>query len=54
MYEDFANYVSGIYHHVTGTMEGGHAIRIVGWGEENGQAYWKVLHTHPHLKRNFF
>ena len=34
--------VSGIYHHVTGEVEGGHAIRIVGWGSEAGVKYWKV------------
>jgi cathepsin B len=45
VYEDFANYVSGIYHHVSGSVEGGHAIRIVGWGEEGGQAYWKIANS---------
>ena len=42
VYTDFANYVSGIYHHVSGGVEGGHAVRIVGWGVENGNKYWKV------------
>merc|ERR1719204_2305614 len=45
VYEDFANYVSGIYHHVTGGMEGGHAVRIVGWGVEDGVKYWKVANS---------
>lgn len=45
VYEDFANYVSGIYTHTTGGFEGGHAVRIVGWGEENGVAYWKVANS---------
>lgn len=45
VYSDFANYVSGIYHHVSGGVEGGHAVRIVGWGEENGQKYWKVANS---------
>jgi len=45
VYSDFADYVSGIYHHVSGSMEGGHAIRIVGWGVENGQSYWKVANS---------
>lgn len=45
VYADFANYVSGIYHHVTGNEMGGHAVRIVGWGEENGQKYWKVANS---------
>merc|ERR1712185_448758 len=45
VYEDFANYVSGIYVHTTGSMEGGHAVKIVGWGEENGIKYWKVANS---------
>lgn len=31
--------------HVTGSYEGGHAIRIVGWGTEDGVAYWKVANS---------
>lgn len=45
VYTDFANYVGGIYHHVKGGMEGGHAVRIVGWGVEGGQKYWKVANS---------
>jgi cathepsin B len=45
VYTDFANYVSGIYHHVSGGVEGGHAVRIVGWGTENGNKYWKVANS---------
>jgi len=45
VYEDFANYVSGIYTHVSGGIEGGHAVKIVGWGEENGVKYWKVANS---------
>ena len=42
VYSDFENYVSGIYKHVSGTAAGGHAVKIVGWGVEGGQEYWKV------------
>merc|ERR1719199_1962096 len=35
VYTDFANYVSGVYHHVSGGVEGGHAVRIVGWGVDS-------------------
>jgi len=45
VYADFENYVSGIYHHVSGQTLGGHAIRIVGWGQENGVPYWKVANS---------
>jgi len=45
VYADFENYDSGIYHHVTGSALGGHAIRIVGWGSENGVDYWKVANS---------
>jgi len=45
VYTDFANYVGGIYHHVKGSMEGGHAVRIVGWGVEKGNKYWKVANS---------
>merc|ERR1719478_1019920 len=49
VYEDFANYVSGIYHHVSGSAEGGHAVKIVGWGQDNGVKYWKVANSwNPH------
>ena len=31
---------SGVYKHVSGGPLGGHAIRILGWGTENGTPYW--------------
>jgi len=40
VYSDFFSYQSGIYHHTTGGYEGGHAIKLVGYGEENGEKYW--------------
>jgi len=45
VYTDFANYASGIYHHVSGGVEGGHAVRIVGWGVDGGNNYWKVANS---------
>ena len=30
----------GVYQHVVGHPLGGHAIRILGWGTENGVPYW--------------
>jgi len=45
VYSDFEDYVGGIYHHVTGSMAGGHAVKMVGWGIENGVKYWKVANS---------
>lgn len=30
----------GIYRYTRGQIEGGHAIKILGWGVENGVKYW--------------
>ena len=40
VYDDFPSYRSGVYQHVTGGQLGGHAIKILGWGVENGVKYW--------------
>jgi len=45
VFEDFPNYKSGVYQHVSGNALGGHAIRILGWGEENGTPYWLVANS---------
>ncbi|XP_061563160.1 cathepsin B-like [Cololabis saira] len=45
VYEDFLQYKTGVYQHVTGGMLGGHAIKILGWGEENGTPYWLVANS---------
>ena len=45
VYSDFENYAGGIYHHVNGTMAGGHAVKFVGWGTDNGVKYWKVANS---------
>merc|ERR1712232_777888 len=48
-YDEFENYVSGIYHVVKKKGPGGHAVKIVGWGVENGVKYWKVANSwNPH------
>jgi len=38
VYEDFLNYKSGVYKHVSGNALGGHAVKIIGWGD----GYWIV------------
>lgn len=40
VYEDFLSYSSGVYYHVTGRLEGGHAVKVIGWGNEDGMDYW--------------
>ncbi|RUS72583.1 hypothetical protein EGW08_019656 [Elysia chlorotica] len=45
VYSDFLQYKSGVYHHVTGPIAGGHAIKILGWGVEKGQDYWLVANS---------
>ncbi|KAL7872282.1 hypothetical protein SRHO_G00072650 [Serrasalmus rhombeus] len=45
VYEDFLLYKTGVYQHVTGEMLGGHAIKILGWGEENGTPYWLAANS---------
>lgn len=34
------SYKSGVYHHTTGYLEGGHAVKLLGWGNEGGKDYW--------------
>jgi len=45
VYEDLINYKDGVYQHVAGKMLGGHAIRILGWGTENGTPYWLIANS---------
>jgi len=45
VFSDFENYQSGIYHWVTGKPEGGHAVKLVGWGVENDVKYWKIANS---------
>jgi len=45
VFEDFPNYKSGVYQHVTGKPLGGHAIRILGWGVDAGTPYWLVANS---------
>jgi len=40
IFEDFMHYKSGVYKFNHGRKMGGHAVKIVGWGEEKGEEYW--------------
>lgn len=45
VYEDFLTYKSGVYSHVTGEALGGHAVKLVGWGIQDGIPYWKIANS---------
>ena len=45
VYEDFLTYKSGVYTHQTGSALGGHAIKTIGWGTEDGQDYWLCVNS---------
>jgi cathepsin B len=40
VYSDFMNYAGGVYQHKSGVLEGGHAIKVLGWGTASGLNYW--------------
>ena len=45
VYEDFLSYKTGVYRHVKGSMLGGHAVKMIGWGVENGTKYWLIVNS---------
>ncbi len=45
VYEDFLLYKSGVYQHKTGGFLGGHAIKLLGYGVENGVKYWYLANS---------
>lgn len=45
VYQDFMSYSSGVYHHVSGSLLGGHAVEAVGWGVENNTPYWLIKNS---------
>lgn len=45
VYTDFLHYKSGVYNHTEGNILGHHAIKILGWGEENSCKYWLVANS---------
>jgi len=47
VYADFESYKSGVYTHTTGAELGGHAVRILGWGNDaaSGLDYWLVANS---------
>lgn len=49
VYKSFMAYKSGVYQHhfwaLWDQVLGGHAIKIIGWGSENGEDYWLVANS---------
>lgn len=36
---------TGVYQHKSGAPLGGHAIKLLGWGTEDGTPYWLVANS---------
>jgi len=45
VYGDFPAYTSGVYQRTSNEDLGGHAVKLVGWGTENGTPYWLVANS---------
>uniref|UniRef100_A0AAF5RTY4 Peptidase C1A papain C-terminal domain-containing protein n=1 Tax=Wuchereria bancrofti TaxID=6293 RepID=A0AAF5RTY4_WUCBA len=45
VYTDFLHYIGGIYKHVAGSVGGGHAVKILGWGIDQGVSYWLAANS---------
>jgi cathepsin B len=45
VYDDLLSYKGGIYVHQGGKLDGGHAVRLVGWGVENKVPYWIIANS---------
>eukprot|EP01136_Pigoraptor_vietnamica_P010919 Opistho-1_new@3462 len=45
VYEDFFSYTSGVYKHTSGGLAGGHAVKLIGWGTDNGTDYWLIANS---------
>ncbi|CAG9786126.1 unnamed protein product [Diatraea saccharalis] len=45
VYADLLTYKDGVYKHTQGDALGGHAIKIIGWGIDNGTKYWLIANS---------
>lgn len=45
VYDDFPTYRSGVYKHTSKKRLGGHAVTLVGYGDLDGEKYWKVKNS---------
>ncbi|KAL1449897.1 hypothetical protein WDU94_002369 [Cyamophila willieti] len=44
-HQDFMLYEKGIYQYVAGQATEGHAVKLIGWGSENGVPYWLCVNS---------
>jgi len=42
---DFMDYTGGVYQHQSGSYEGLHSVKVIGYGTENGVDYWLVQNS---------
>lgn len=45
VYEDFLTYKTGVYIQTSGQYLGGHAVKALGYGTENGVDYWLIANS---------
>jgi cathepsin B len=45
VYDDLMSYKGGIYKKSSNKKLGGHAVKVIGWGVENGTNYWIVANS---------
>ncbi|UMM33355.1 hypothetical protein L5515_006871 [Caenorhabditis briggsae] len=45
VYDDFLQYTTGIYVHLTGNKQGHLSVRILGWGMYEGVPYWLLANS---------
>ncbi|XP_027849692.2 cathepsin B-like cysteine proteinase 5 [Aphis gossypii] len=46
VYDDFLSYKSGVYvRSKNASFLGGHSVKLIGWGEENGIPYWLLVNS---------
>jgi cathepsin B len=47
VYQDFFSYSGGVYQHESGSLAGGHAVKLIGWGVDTStnQDYWLIANS---------
>jgi len=45
VYADLVHYAGGVYQHTSGGPLGGHCVKLIGWGVDQGLPYWTVANS---------